>query len=61
MGFARPVADRVIFMDYRQIVESNTPDVPLKTRSTSTPGSSSPDLSNVLPTGRSKNDGADRH
>jgi len=26
MGFARQVADRVIFMDYGQIVESNTPD-----------------------------------
>ena len=26
MGFARAVADRVIFMDYGQIVESNTPD-----------------------------------
>ena len=25
MGFARQVADRVIFMDYGQIVESNTP------------------------------------
>src|SRR5215216_310875 len=26
MGFARQVADRVIFMDYGQIVEMNTPD-----------------------------------
>ena len=26
MGFARQVADRVIFMDYGQIVESNTPN-----------------------------------
>jgi general L-amino acid transport system ATP-binding protein len=26
MGFARQVADRVIFMDYGQIVEANTPD-----------------------------------
>ncbi len=26
MGFARQVADRVIFMDYGQIVEENTPD-----------------------------------
>ena len=26
MGFARQVADRVIFMDYGQIVESNTPE-----------------------------------
>ena len=26
MGFARQVADRVIFMDYGQIVEQNTPD-----------------------------------
>ena len=26
MGFARKVADRVIFMDYGQIVEQNTPD-----------------------------------
>jgi general L-amino acid transport system ATP-binding protein len=26
MGFARAVADRVIFMDYGQIVEQNTPD-----------------------------------
>jgi general L-amino acid transport system ATP-binding protein len=26
MGFARQVADRVIFMDYGQIVETNTPD-----------------------------------
>jgi general L-amino acid transport system ATP-binding protein len=25
MGFARQVADRVIFMDYGQIVEMNTP------------------------------------
>ena len=25
MGFARPVADRVIFMDQGQIVEQNTP------------------------------------
>ncbi|MEO1249938.1 MAG: amino acid ABC transporter ATP-binding protein, partial [Pseudomonadota bacterium] len=25
MGFARKVADRVIFMDYGQIVEQNTP------------------------------------
>ncbi len=26
MGFARQVADRVIFMDYGQIVEMNTPE-----------------------------------
>lgn len=26
MGFARSVADRVIFMDHGQIVEENTPD-----------------------------------
>ena len=26
MGFARQVANRVIFMDYGQIVEMNTPD-----------------------------------
>jgi general L-amino acid transport system ATP-binding protein len=26
MGFARQVANRVIFMDYGQIVEANTPD-----------------------------------
>ncbi len=26
MGFARQVADRVIFMDEGQIVESNTPE-----------------------------------
>ena len=27
MGFAKSVADRVMFMDYGQIVEQNTPDV----------------------------------
>ena len=27
MGFARAVADRVIFMDGGEIVETNTPDV----------------------------------
>jgi general L-amino acid transport system ATP-binding protein len=26
MGFARQVADRVIFMDYGQVIESNKPD-----------------------------------
>jgi general L-amino acid transport system ATP-binding protein len=26
MGFARQVANRVVFMDYGQIVEANTPD-----------------------------------
>ncbi len=26
MGFARAVADRVVFMDQGQIVEQNTPD-----------------------------------
>ena len=26
MGFARQVADRVVFMDSGQVVESNTPD-----------------------------------
>jgi ABC-type polar amino acid transport system ATPase subunit len=26
MGFARTVADRIIFMDYGMIVEENTPD-----------------------------------
>src|SRR5690606_34680590 len=26
MGFARKVADRVIFMDYGQIIEQNAPD-----------------------------------
>jgi general L-amino acid transport system ATP-binding protein len=26
MGFARRVADRVIFMDYGEIVEQNTPN-----------------------------------
>ena len=26
MGFAKSVAHRVLFMDYGQIVESNTPD-----------------------------------
>jgi general L-amino acid transport system ATP-binding protein len=27
MGFARQVADRVIFMDYGEIVEMNTPEL----------------------------------
>ena len=35
MGFARQVANRVIFMDYGQIVEMNTPDEFFRTRSTS--------------------------
>ena len=40
MGFARQVADRVIFMDYGQIVEMNTPDEFFRNRSTSGPSCS---------------------
>jgi len=41
MGFARQLADRVIFMDAGRIVEVNEPNAFLTTRSTSAPSCSS--------------------
>ncbi len=43
MGFARQVADRVIFMDEGQIVESNTPEAFFRAPPTSGPAVPEPD------------------
>ena len=44
MGFARDVADRVVFMDDGKVVEAGPPRRYSRTRSTSAPGVSEQDI-----------------